>query len=106
MTNNTPITKEMIAYYQKTSLFITRIQSAIDFLEKKGIKSLNKDLFQSNSIFHAMGYNIFKLSNLPTFKNDLARREIRGGKKIMTADQIREIEHILQHGGLEDCELI
>lgn len=45
MSSSTPITNEVIAYYHKTTPIKARIQNAIDFLNKKGIKGLNKDVF-------------------------------------------------------------
>lgn len=92
-------------YYQKTTLIKARIQRAVDFLEKKGIKNLNKDDIQSNNIFHITSYQILKLSNPCTLKNDLTRSDTRGRKKIVTVDQIWEIKQILQQEDLKDCEL-
>lgn len=39
------ITNKVIIYYQKTMFIKTRIQNAYNFLEKKVIKSYNKDFF-------------------------------------------------------------
>ena len=41
MSSSNPITNEIIAYYDKTTLIKAKIQGAIDFLNKKRIKGLN-----------------------------------------------------------------
>lgn len=106
ISSSTPITNKVIAYYHKTTPIKARIQDAINFLDKKGIKGLNEDVFWSNSVCHATGYKILKSSNSRTLKNNPTRKKIRGWKKVITADQIREIEKILQNKGLEDHTLI
>lgn len=78
-----------------------KIQAAMDFLEKKNFKGLNKDGFQSNGVSYATDYRILKLSNPHTLKNDLTRKKTRGWKRVVIADQIREIEEILQQKGLK-----
>lgn len=69
-----------------------RIQDIIDFLDKKRIKGLNKDVFQFNSIFYAMGYKIFKSSNSYTFKKNPTRKKTKDRKEVVTVDQIKKIE--------------
>lgn len=95
MISSTSITNEVIAYCYKTMLIKAKIQSTINFLEKKGIKSFNEVIFWSNNVSHATGYRILKLSNPYTFKNNLTRKEIKGPKEFITVDQIKEIEEIL-----------
>ena len=101
MSSSTPTTNEVIAYCQKTTPIRARIQGAIDFLEKKGIKGLNEDVFWSSGVSHATGYRILKSSNPRSLRNDPTRRGTRGWKGIVTTDQIREMEQILQHESLE-----
>lgn len=67
----------------------------MNFLEKKKIKSLNENIFWLNNVSYAMGYKIIKSSNPHTFKNNLTKKKTRDQKKIVTVDQIREIEEIL-----------
>lgn len=97
MDENTPTTDVVSEYCQKTTPIKARVQGAIDFLEKKGIKGLNKDIFRENVVFHATGYRILKSSNPRTLKNDPTRNETRGRKKVIAPEQIREMEMILEN---------
>lgn len=82
MTNTNHITNEVIAYYHKIGPIKARIQVTIDFLEKKRIKSFNKDAFLSNGVFYVADYRILKSSNLYTLKNDLMRKETRAHQEL------------------------
>ena len=85
----------------KTTPIKARIQGAVDFLEKKGIKGLNEDVFRANKVSHATGYRILKSRNPRTLVNNPTRKETRGRKKVITPEQIREMEMILENEGLE-----
>ena len=81
MNENAPTTDVVSEYCQKTTLIKARIQGAVDFLEKKEIKGLNKDVFRANDVSHATGYRILKSSNPRTLVNDPTRKSLEGGKK-------------------------
>lgn len=53
---NTPTNDIVFEYCQKTTLIKARVQDTINFLEKKRIKNLNKDVFCKNSISHTTRY--------------------------------------------------
>ena len=101
MNENAPTTDVVSEYCQKTTPIKARIQGAVEFLEKKGIKGLNEDVFRANGVSHATGYRILKSSNPRTQINDPTRKETRGRKKVNTPEQIREMEMILENEGLE-----
>lgn len=59
-----------------------RILSTIDFLDKKGIKGFDDDMFWSNNVFHITGYKMSKSSNPYTFKNNLKKKRPNAKKKL------------------------
>lgn len=99
MDENTPTTDVVYEYCPKIK---GRVQGAIDFLKKKGIKDLKEDVFRENGVSHATGCRILKSSNPRTLKSDPTRNETKGKKKVMILEQIREIETILENEGLEE----
>lgn len=95
MSSSIPIIEEVITYCHITMPIKARIQGVIDFLDKKRIKSLNEDVFRLNSVSHTIDYQILKSSNPRTLKNNPTRKKSRGRKKVVTIDQIKEMEKIL-----------
>lgn len=55
-----------------------KIQSKIDFLEKKRIKGLYEDVFWLNVVLHTTEYRILKSRISRTLKNNLNRKEAKG----------------------------
>lgn len=53
-----------------------------------------------------MSYRILKSSNPRIHKNNPNRKKTKGQKEVVTANQIRKMEKILQNKSLEDCTLI
>lgn len=98
MDENTPTTDVVSEYCPKIK---ARVQGAIDFLKKKGIKDLKEDVFRENGVSHATGCRILKSSNPRTLENDPTRNETKGKKKVIILEQIREMETILENEGLE-----
>lgn len=80
MSNSTSIIiiDKLIMYYQKTKPIKARIQGAINFLDKKRIKGLNKDIFGLNNVSHAMSYRILKSNNLRIHKNNSSTKKTKG----------------------------
>lgn len=76
------------------------------FLKKKRIKDLNKNVFCTNNVFHPISYKILKSNNPYMLKNDSTRNKIRKKKKIITSNQIRRIEMILENESLDRKGLI
>ena len=106
MDDNTPTTDVVSKYCQKTTLIKVRIQGAVNFLEKKGIRVLNKDIFCANCVFYATGYKILKFSNFDALINDPTRKDIRKKKKVIMLEQIKQREIILENDYLEGRKLI
>lgn len=77
MSSSTFITNKVIAYCHKTTPIKARISGTINFPEKKRIKGLNEDVFQSNGVAYATDYRILKSSNSHTLKNNLTRIETK-----------------------------
>lgn len=73
----------------------------MDFLDNKKIKGLNKNVFWSSGVSYATSYKILKPNNPRTFKNYATRKKSKGQKKVVTADQIRKIEKVLQDKNLK-----
>ena len=101
MDENTPTTDPVSENCQKNTPITARVQGAIGFLEKKEIKGVNENAFRENGVSHATGYRILKSSNPRKLKNDPTRNETRGRKKVITPEQIRRMEIILENEGLE-----
>lgn len=100
------MTNKVIAYCHKTMLIKAKIQSAINFPDKKRTKGLSKDVFKSNGIFYTTGYKILKSSNPCILKKNLNRKKTKERKKVIIANQIRKMEKIVQNKGLKDCALM
>ncbi len=105
MEPTTPTTEVTLAQCQKPTPVKVRIQGAIDFLESEGIKEKKRAVFLANGVFRKTGYWILQSSNPRTIMNDPTRKKTRGLKRIITLEQIREMEKILENRRLEGCGL-
>ena len=97
----TPTTEISDPNKQNPTPIKARIQGTVDFLESQGIKHKKEEVFQFNGVSHATGYRLLKSDNLRTPKIAVNMEETRGRKFIITPDQIREMDQILQTTGHE-----
>ncbi len=63
-------------------------------------------VFLSLLSLHTTSYRILKSSNPRTLRNDPTRKGTQGAKNIITPEQIREKEKILENEDLEGLSLI
>ena len=73
-----------------------RIQGVINFLESESITGKKGAVFRASSVSRRIGYQILHSNKLYTLKNDLS-----GLKRIISLEQICEMEKILENKGLK-----
>lgn len=78
-----------------------RIKGIIEYLEATGRKGEKSNVFRHAGVSRAQGYRLLASENPGHLQNDSNRRETRGRKKIITSDQLKEMEYILETEGLE-----
>lgn len=78
-----------------------KIQGAIEFCDKMGIKYHTKDVFRVFGVSRPSGYRLLHQNNSNRrHHNNAHKEETRGREQIVTKDQIKEMEQVLEHEGL------
>ncbi len=78
-----------------------RLKGAIEFCEAQGLEYRKEDVFNTFEVPRRTGYRLLKETSTRRLQNNPELAETRGRKSVVTQDQIREMEKILETEGIE-----
>ena len=79
-----------------------KVRGAVQFCKRMGIEYFNEDVFQTVNFSHCQVYEFLRNDLfLRQLHNNLDQKETCGCRRLISAENLREIERILQEGIIE-----
>lgn len=79
-----------------------QIESTLGFLDSQGITGKKSDVFRFYGVSHSTGYRLLRTPVRPRTEDGHLVNETRGRKSLITSEQIRNMEQVLESEGFTD----